>query len=1355
MGFATQICDVPLGHLNNPEFGDSNGRILFSVEPTGNTNEYKVTIKPNGGSKKLDYLYIELGNGATTSPYPITAGTDDNGDEFDEMIATFTYTGSTGSMASIQWSNPDWGGRWGCKYDDINFASLQACGAVCADSEDPTVSAVSVGSISYSSAVLTITASDNVGGSGISQYIVKNGASQIASSTTTPITVTGLSSGTTYDNIKVIAKDACDNESSEYTVASFTTLTRESECIGAKGHFGNPSVKKVYYQIDYVGGNAIINLRSLTGNNLAYAEVQITGVGNYGMTPDGNGGYTYTINSPTVNAEWYLRFLYRDTSMPGNEMTAETQSASDANIIYYKVGECTSTETENANIALSSAGASATASSGTAANAIDDNEGSRWESDFEDPQWICVDFGARKVFNKVQLLHQTAYIKSFQIQVSDDGTNFITIKNVSETLTDFDGEKKLQNIDLGGKFAARYLRIYGTERGTQWGYSLFELRAMYATTPVLTTYTLSIPTSFCTIGTTYPLTLTAKDQLGNDFAVTSTYSVSPAGAGTITSAGVYTPSVAGNATIIVEGGGKSASVSVRNEVSANLAFERSAVSGHDASAGYAASLANNSNLSDRWASGEAAVHYRGGTNPDFEDWWYVDLGGYYDIAEIAIKWETARPNDYDIRISNDASTWTNLGVYNTYPAANGNDDLNYEYYNSLASTPGRYVGVWAREGYGDPSLRWGISMYDIQVFGLEHVDAGVNVTNINLSQVSATIEESEPLKLTAEVLPLNASDKSLTWSSTDETVATVDGGVITTHKDGTTTITATANDGSGVYGECALTVVPISAKTYWGTYTVTAWDNMPLLWSVTRNSDRTLTYTVYYGGDASGYATRQLNDGVGGTDGWHNLSGYTDADRVASYTTETKYVKGTQLSPNPFFYFGGPRIDLPTSYRVGDSNERPSSAVESVIISAASAKIVKNETLQLTANVLPSFVENKTIIWSSSNTSVADVSSAGLVTAKEVGTAVITATSAADGTKTATCAITVSATLPSATWYGRETFTPGENLVGINYSVTRNTNHTLTYKVSFSENVTGMEAELNDGPNPEDYHNMGYNQSTCSAEWTSSQTYADGEIPTSFFWLKYAGGVKRIDVKDFYTVGADNEDSKPNVYVTLNDEDTDNASRINFHDNKVADVFFARAFIVDDAWYTLCLPFDMSAAQVNEVFGSSKLATLVDAEDRGSLIHLNFDYKNAIEAGMPYLFKPGMDFVSGTTISNVEIKSATPTQVGDALMKFQGTFNQIKLTEENQRFVGPDNYLYSPASGGTTMGAFRCYFTIPNGSPGLAPGKRARIVFGEQTATGLSDIEAQHPKAAKFMLDGMLYIIRDGKTYNAQGMLVK
>ena len=89
-------------------------------------------------------------------------------------------------------------------------------------------------------------------------------------------------------------------------------------------------------------------------------------------------------------------------------------------------------------------------------------------------------------------------------------------------------------------------------------------------------------------------------------------------------------------------------------------------------------------------------------------------------------------------------------------------------------------------------------------------------------------------------------------------------------------------------------------------------------------------------------------------------------------------------------------------------------AVTSVSLSDTSATLSIGDTKQLTATVLPTNATNKNVNWSSSKESVASVTSNGYVTAKAVGSAVITATSAADATKKATCTIEVSETKKDA-----------------------------------------------------------------------------------------------------------------------------------------------------------------------------------------------------------------------------------------------------------------------------------------------------------------------------------------------------
>ena len=89
----------------------------------------------------------------------------------------------------------------------------------------------------------------------------------------------------------------------------------------------------------------------------------------------------------------------------------------------------------------------------------------------------------------------------------------------------------------------------------------------------------------------------------------------------------------------------------------------------------------------------------------------------------------------------------------------------------------------------------------------------VNVTGITLSETAASMTVGgETLTLTATVAPDDATDKTVTWTTSDASVATVADGVVTAVGAGIATITATANDGSGVTGTCTVTVTDPATK---------------------------------------------------------------------------------------------------------------------------------------------------------------------------------------------------------------------------------------------------------------------------------------------------------------------------------------------------------------------------------------------------------------------------------------------------------------------------------------------------------------------------------------------------------------
>ncbi len=106
--------------------------------------------------------------------------------------------------------------------------------------------------------------------------------------------------------------------------------------------------------------------------------------------------------------------------------------------------------------------------SNIASNATDNSYSSRWSSLYADPQWISVDLGTNYNVNRVKIAWEAAYGKDYQIQVSSDAINWTNIKTIT-------GNTTLTNDLTGLAGIGRYLRMYGTARGTTYGYSIYAL----------------------------------------------------------------------------------------------------------------------------------------------------------------------------------------------------------------------------------------------------------------------------------------------------------------------------------------------------------------------------------------------------------------------------------------------------------------------------------------------------------------------------------------------------------------------------------------------------------------------------------------------------------------------------------------------------------------------------------------------------------------------------------------------------------------------------------------------------------------------------------------------------------------
>jgi beta-glucosidase len=109
-----------------------------------------------------------------------------------------------------------------------------------------------------------------------------------------------------------------------------------------------------------------------------------------------------------------------------------------------------------------------------ASDATDGDPGTRWSSLFTDPQWLEVDLGTPTQICSVGLLWEAAYATSFSIQTSNDNATWTTVYS---TTTGTGGQETFPI-----STTARYIRMDGTVRATQFGYSIFEFDVYGLTT---------------------------------------------------------------------------------------------------------------------------------------------------------------------------------------------------------------------------------------------------------------------------------------------------------------------------------------------------------------------------------------------------------------------------------------------------------------------------------------------------------------------------------------------------------------------------------------------------------------------------------------------------------------------------------------------------------------------------------------------------------------------------------------------------------------------------------------------------------------------------------------------------------
>ncbi|OPH56017.1 hypothetical protein BC351_29445 [Paenibacillus ferrarius] len=263
------------------------------------------------------------------------------------------------------------------------------------------------------------------------------------------------------------------------------------------------------------------------------------------------------------------------------------------------------------------------------------------------------------------------------------------------------------------------------------------------------------------------------------------------------------------------------------------------------------------------------------------------------------------------------------------------------------------------------------------------------VTNVTLDKETMTLTAGGATgSLTATVYPSNATNQKVTWSSSNESVATVDAtGVVTPKAAGTATITVTTEDG----GKTATSEVTVQAEVIAVTSVVLDPSTLSL---AAGGSAATVTATVYPSNATNKKITwSSSNESVATVDATGVVTPKAAGTATITVTTED----------------GGKTATSEVTVQAEVI------AVTSVVLDPSTLSLAAGgSAATVTATVYPSNATNKKVTWSSSNESVATVDATGVVTPKAAGTATITVTTE-DGGKTATSEVTVQAEVIAVT----------------------------------------------------------------------------------------------------------------------------------------------------------------------------------------------------------------------------------------------------------------------------------------------------------------------------------------------------
>lgn len=494
------------------------------------------------------------------------------------------------------------------------------------------------------------------------------------------------------------------------------------------------------------------------------------------------------------------------------------------------------------------------------------------------------------------------------------------------------------------------------------------------------------------LGESINLTATGYDQYDDEYAINETWSST----GSIDQNGLFSGENIGSFTVTASDGGVSTSANISVvEVPACIAN----VPGSFEAEAY-----------DQMSGIQTEDCSEGGQNVG-----WIDTGDWLQFDDICVASSGAYNAEFRV------ASQSNGGQFEIQDQ----DD------NVLAIVDVPVTGGWQNWESVDASLQMTNSVTSIKLvvtdggFNLNWMDYAsiedIDVTGVNISPISHSLSVGSTFSFTASVLPSSATNQSVSWSSSNPSVATVDpNGTITAVSIGEANITVETVEGAFT----ATSAVTVTAEPITGVQipAIIEAEDYTAMSGIQTNGDGTRYIGYLEVDDFIEYEIYVPENGdfiIDFTYATEVTTGALDI-KVDDVTVTTFSVDhstgGWEVFDNqatlPFTLAQGShilRFDVTGREVNFDKFEFSSTAplsVSGVSVLPTDVSMAEGGTRQLSATVLPSGAANQNVAWSTSNSSVATISSSGLVTAHAVGNATIIVETEEGGYQ-ATCAITV------------------------------------------------------------------------------------------------------------------------------------------------------------------------------------------------------------------------------------------------------------------------------------------------------------------------------------------------------------